>query len=143
MTFVPEETELNDDAEKAPLKPVSKERAAIPRSKASTRTGRAALANGAKAPTDHQTAKATLEAQRREALDEDGLVTATFNGEEFTYDPALFDFEFQLTCEQGRPLIALSRVLGVEQLKKTYTWHAKEIQTFMQALTEAAGLGNS
>lgn len=137
------ETAVIDDAEKVSLKPVSEERAAIPRAKASTRTGRAAQSNGAKVPADHQTAKATLAAQRREAQDEDGMVTATFNGETFTYDPDLFNFEFQLLCEEGRPLVALRGVLGAEQLRKCSTWHAREIQTFMQALTEAAGLGNS
>lgn len=137
------ETPVNDDAEKASLKPVSEARAAIPRAKASTRTGRAAQSKGAAVPADHKTAKATLEAQRREAQDEDGLVTATYNGETFTYDPDLFNFEFQLLCEEGRPLVALRSVLGVDQLTKCRSWHAREIQSFMQALTEAAGLGNS
>lgn len=143
MTNTVEETVVNDDAESVPLKPVSEARAAIPRAKETSRTGRAAMGKGGKAPADHQTSKATLAAQRREALDEDGMVTCRYNGEDFTFDPDMFDFEFQMTCEQGRPLIALARVLGTDQLKKTFGWPAKDIQAFMNALTEAAGLGNS
>ena len=139
------EAVISDDAERQPLKEVSADRASIPRNRPSQRTGRAALSvpDGAKQPADRQDSQAELDAQRREALDDDGLVTVEYNGVEFTFDPLSFDIEFQLLAERGLPARALVGVIGDEQIKAIFRWPATELENLIQALAKGAGLGNS